>query len=331
MSGTYELDQAVGANARIIMAKESDWGVASATSNYKQLNVLPGETLDIGLATYRSNVVRQDHMRNKSVRGTQRPGGGLPLELGPRGVSQLLYSALGNKTSTTGAGPYVHVLKGLTASNKLPMFSLEKGFLDLATPTYYQFLGCRVNAFSIDFNIDAIPLVNFDILCRQLVESTTTILSGSATDQTYDPFTSVQVTVYEGSSLTALGTCEQLTLTVANNLDGGSFALGSNYRKNLLLGQRMVGVSGVFKFTDTSLYDKAISGTDTKVQISVSDGTYGMDFLLPNVDLYPNGSTPKITREGALSIPLIGEAAKDGTEGTDIKVTITSPESTIDS
>lgn len=329
MSGTYELDQATGAGSRIIMAKESDWGVASLSSNYKQLNVIPGETLDLGLATYRSNVLRNDHMRNKSVRGTQRPGGGLPQELAPRGQSQLLYSLLGNLTGTSGAGPYVHTIKGQTSGNKLPMFSLEKGFLDLATPEYYSFLGCRVNGCTIDFSVDQVPICNFDIVCRSAAKSTNSILVSTAVDQTYDPFTSVQVTVYEGSSLTALGTCEQLTLTVMNSLDGGSFALGSNYRKNLLLGQRAVTVSGVFKFTDGSLYDKAVNGTDSKVQISVSDGTYGMDFLLPNIDWYPNGTTPKLARDGALSIPMMGEAVKDNSEATDIKLTITSPESVI--
>lgn len=326
MAGTYELDQGTGAGARIIMAKESDWGVASATANYKQLNVIPGESLDIGLVNYRSGVIRSDHMRNRSVRGTQRPGGGLPQELAPLGQAQLFYSALGRVVSSTGG---THILKGLQSSNQLPMFSLEKGFSDLATPEYYKFLGCRVNAFSIDFNVDAIPLVNFDIMCREAGKSGTSILSGTATDQTSDPFTSVQVSVYEGASVALIGTCEQLTLTVANNLAGGSFALGSNYRKNLLLGQRMVGFSGMFKFTDGSLYAKAVAGTDTAIEIIVSDGTNSYDFFLPSCEFFPNGTSPKINTDGALSIPLSGEALKDATQDTDIKITIVNSESTI--
>lgn len=325
-----EIAQATGSLTRMIMAKEGvDWGVASAASNYKQLNVIPGESLDINLAVYESRVIRPDRMANKAVRGTQRPGGVIPQELSPLGQAQMFYALLGNLVSTTGSGPYTHILKGIANTSKLPSYSIEKGFLDLDTPTYQAWLGSRFDAATIDFNIDAMVQCNFSVLSRAVTTpSTTSILAGSATDQTCDPFTGVQVTISEGTSLVALGTAQQLQLSINNNHYANNFGLGSNYRANMKAGTRRTSVTGTFMFNDYSLYTKALDGTDTKINIVVSDGTNSYTFLLPNVDLYPNGMTPKIV-DGPITVSLMGMAAKDSVEGTDIKLTIVNSESSI--
>lgn len=324
---TYEIDQATGARTRILMAKETLWGNVSTSANFKSLNVLAGETLDENTVVYGSNVIRSDRMRNKDVRGTQRPGGGLPFELAPKGVSQFLWHLLGGSVVTAGSGPYTHTIKGATS---LPQgFSLEKGFLDLATPEYFLFTGCRVNAMSLNFSVDQIVSGAFDILARAVTGSATSALVSTAADLTYDPFTSVQVTLYEGSSLVPIGTAQSLALTITNNLVD-AFVLGSNFRANLKPGQRNTRFSGVFLFNNTDLYDKALDGTDTKLQITCSDGTYSVDFYMGNVDLLPSGSLPKISTDGPLVMPINGIAAKDDVEGTDIKITLVSPEATID-
>jgi hypothetical protein len=103
MTATYEIPQATGASAQIIYCKESDWGVSPA-SGYRKLNVVAGESLDDSIQTYQSQVIRADRMRNPTVRGTRRPGGSLPIELAPQGISQFIWHVLGSDPVVT-AGP----------------------------------------------------------------------------------------------------------------------------------------------------------------------------------------------------------------------------------
>jgi hypothetical protein len=326
----YEKAQATGTQSQLLMALEADWGVASTTTNYKALPVLPGETLDQAIAIYRSNVINTTRTRNPSVRGTQGPGGAIPQELAPRGQSQLIYHLLGGTPSTSGSGPYIHIVKAATS---LPTgFSIEKGFLDLGTPNYFAGLGGRVDSAEFNFAVNAVALATFNVMFREMTSSTTSIASGhgTPTDQTSDPFTSVQVTVYEGSSLVVLATANRLRLQVQNQLKGDNYVLGSNFRANLKPGSRITTFDGDFLFDSVSLYNKAVNGTATKLQISISNGTYGIDFLLPAAKFIPNNSTPKISTDGPLNITLNGEGTYDSGQATDIKATITSPEATID-
>ena len=96
----YEVPQATGAQTQIIYCKETDWGV-SPTTGYKKLNIVGGETLDDSVSTYESGVIRPDRMRNPTVRGTRRPGGSLPLEMAPKGISQFLWHLLGGDVTVT--------------------------------------------------------------------------------------------------------------------------------------------------------------------------------------------------------------------------------------
>ncbi len=333
MIGTYEVSQATGARSRIVTAAETDWGVVNASPNWKYLNVIAGEGLDENIAIYRSNVIRRDRMMNQSQRGSTRPGGALPFELAPMGVSQLMYHLLHRKTSTTGAGPYVHVLKGDDGTAGVPRgFTIEKGFLDLPTPEYAGILGARVASMSLAFNVDAMATGSFQILGRQWYSSTTSLVGASTPDDlTADPFTSVQcsMSVYESSSSVLLGTAKTLSLNIDNHYTGDNNVLGSRYLANLKPGTREITASGTFIFDSRYLYDKAVNGTATKLQMTVWNGTYGFDFLLPNFEFVPNNSSPKINRDGGLDIDLGGMAAKSTSDATDIIVTITSPEADI--
>lgn len=339
MPGTYEIAQATGALTQMMLAKESDWGVASPSQNYHRMNIVPGESLDINLAVYESRVIRGDRMANKSVRGTQRPGGVIPQELAPRGQAGLLYGLLGwhVTTASLGGGLYSHILRGANDISLLPSFTIEKGFLDPdlngGSPQYQAWLGSRVNGVTVDFNVDSQALCNFDILSRECTDfSPASIVQGTPTEHLIDPFTSVQITLYEGASsgsLDAIGSCSQLQLAVTNNMYANNFVLGSNYRANLKAGTRRVSFNGVFLFNDVRLYNKAIDGDDTIIQITLDDGTYSHDILLPNVDLYPNGISPKISTDGPLTLNMMGMSTKHATMETDIQWTIVNNQSSI--
>lgn len=338
MIGTYEQPQASGSLTQILIANETDWGVKHASPAVKSLPIVPGETADLNLALYQSRVINPHRSRNRSVRGTQLPGGTIPFDLAHIGQAEFLYHLLGYRVSTTGANPYTHTLrKWGGATSRLagpwpPGFTLEKGFLDLQTQKFFQFYGCRINSMLLNFNVNAVAQGSVDFLARSMTPSPTDasiFAADSPTDiGTADPFTSVQISVYEGSSLALLGTCESLSLQMTNNMSS-ALVLGSNYRANIKPGDFVVTGGGSFLFGDEVLYEKAINGTDSKIQITCSNGTYSIDFLMPDVELLPNGSVPKINTPGGLSIPISFEALYDSVTQTEITVTIINNQSSI--
>jgi hypothetical protein len=329
-----EVEQASGAGSRICMAKEANWGVLNPSANWKFLNVVGGEGLDENLTIYRSEVIRRDGMMNRSVRGSTRPGGPLPFELAPLGVNQHLYHLFGwhVSTSAAGGGIYVHTLKGDARNVTLPAgFTIEKGFTDLVVPDYAGIKGGRVASMNLGLNVDSAPRGTFQIEGREWYHSTTSLVSGTPTDLTSDPFTSVDVdiSIYESTSAVLLGTVKNATLDVNRNLITDNNVLGTKFRANLKPGTRMTTFGGTFIFDSFYLYDKAIAGTGTKVVIDISDGTYSHNITLPNFEFEPNNSSPKITSGGPLEIPLSGLAAKDTSTGTDIVWVITTTEAVI--
>jgi hypothetical protein len=334
--GYYERDQATGARTRIITAAEADWAVLNPSANWKALNVVGGESLNINIATYGSNVIRSDGAPVKPSRGTHAVGGGLPFELAPTGQAQLFRHLFGGTVVTTplGGSPakYSHVL---TASNTLaPGFTAEKGFLEgLSAADYQAWFGCRVNGMNMALNVNQMVSGSFDILARHTVVGGSTSLCSpivTPTDLTADSFTSVQATVYEGSSLVPLATANAWNFAFGRNLRAGNYVLGSNYVANLKPGRRSVSGSGTFLFDSRTLYNKAIDGTDTAIQIVVSNGVYSYTFDIPNVDFLPSNPAPTITSDGNIEISLGWTAAYAASIGAEIKCTIVSPEATID-
>jgi hypothetical protein len=225
------------------------------------------------------------------------------------------------------------VVKGGTS---LPMgFNLEKGFLDAAQ--YFAFYGCRVNRFDLNLATDRIVDAAFDIIMREARPASSSsinavVASGQASVQspsapTDPPYVSAQCAIYEGSSLTLLGTARTLRLTIDNQLyaDNG-FVLGSNLRQNLKPGTRLTTFSGTFMFQDASLYNEAVNGTATKLRILMTSGAYSHQFDLPAAQFLPNNTTPKIHDDGPLSIDCNGEANPDPSTGSDIKLTIITAE-----
>jgi hypothetical protein len=325
-----EVNQATGARSRIIYCKEAVWGTASVTAaDYREHLLVGGETLDDNIQTYRSAVIRSDRMRNRTVRGTRRPGGGLPFELSAKGISHFIWHALGDNT-TTGVGPYTHEIKGFTS---LPVgFTLEKGFLDLTVPQYMALKGCRIAGMNINMGVDQIVSGSFDIMARESSTSGVTLSAEGVAIEAPDalPFTSVQAVLSKDG--VAVSVCQSLSINLSNGLYGDTgFVIGSNYRANLKPGTREVTGNAVFLFDNMDFYNAAVAGTDMELEIVCTDASsHSVTILLPKVQLLPNNSSPKIANDGPLVIPANFEALKDDTEGTDIVITIVNDEASIE-
>jgi hypothetical protein len=324
-----ETAQATGARSRIIYCKEATWGTAP-TSGYRELLLVGGESLNSNVAIYRSAIIRSDRMKHRSVRGTHRPGGSIPFELTARGLAFMFWHALGGTPTTTGptSGLYTHVLAG---SNALPTgFTLEKGFLDLTTPMYEVYKGCRVNTFNLNFGVDAMVGGAFSIEAREAALSSTSVTSSSVVSQPdVSPITSVEAVLSKDG--VQLATCTNLGLNFTNNLyvDNG-FVLGSNYRVNLKPGDRDVDGSATFLFENSDFYDLAINGDIVDLQIVCTDSnSHSVTIDLDEVQLLPNDTSPKIENDGPLYVNANFESLKDSVTGTNITVTFVNDETVV--
>lgn len=330
-----ETAQSIGALTNVICARETSWGVVNGSPTWRALRLLGGLQLQPGIQIYASREIRPDRMSNRDVLGTQRPFGTVPFELSPQGWNNFFYDLLGGTVTTTGAGPYTHVLKGSVA---LPVgFTMEQQHLDQSggDNPYYGFLGGRVDTVDLSMNIDQVVTGTMAALFREaMAPAGSSMNSGSApTAPTDDPYTSTQVAVYEGSSLTLLGIAEQANLRISNGLtnfrDRG-FILGTNLAANLKPGTRSVTGSLRLKFQNSSFVTKAKTAASTKLRFLMSNGTYSAQFDIGTAEILPvDGSWPSIADDGPISINVNFKAQKDTTNGTDIKATLIVPESSI--
>lgn len=230
--------------------------------------------------------------------------------------------------SDTSGSVYTHVIKG---SVSLPTgFTLEKQFNDIGV--FIPFYGNRVDKVSLNYGIDKMVDGVWSLMARQAGDpSDTSLNSGAApTSATDAPFTSAQAQLYEGSSLTLLGTGRQLTVDILNNYDGKKgLIIGDVYRQNLKPGTRRSSISGKFMFDSKSLYQEATQGRNTKFRILANNGVYSVQIDFPKFRFLPSGTTPKATDQANLEIDVRGEGLPETVSGTDVIVTTQSPEASI--
>ncbi len=198
--------------------------------------------------------------------------------------------ALLGAPSTSGIGdPYTHVFKPGTT---IPSMVLESGFTDITK--YLKFNGVKVNKMSLDFAPDVELVGKVDLMGAKETPSATAY---DATPEalTFTRFQAKELALKEGGSIIAY--VQAVTLDISNELDGDSFVIaGGGIRGGLSEGDCLV--SGRIKvlFQDLTLYNKAVNGTESSLEITLTTGTHSLVLLVPEL-LYERQS-PSIVKGG---------------------------------
>lgn len=237
--------------------------------------------------------------------GNQDVSGSVVAKLNAKWMVYWLKHLLGNN-ATTGSNPYTHTL---TAAALPEGFEIEVDYGAAAGNSRYElYKGLRINQANFTFPVSGFATVSFDFV------GATSTLSASPADATvtdvgHEPFNGHEIALTEGGS--ALATCTQLTMTVANNLETGdtSYALGSGgVRNSLEEGKCRITINGMFKFDNDALLQKAKNATETSLIITVSRGTglgssgnESITFTLPQFKYEPTSA--EIRRNGPVLIP----------------------------
>ncbi|HHT9124272.1 MAG TPA: phage tail tube protein [Candidatus Brocadiia bacterium] len=314
------MTQAKGCNVQLIFCEETTWGTTPASPICR---VLPftREGLATDVDTFSSARIKvDDRVVTDIKRGNKNIGGPVDFEL-DLSFHRLFKHVLG-EASTTGSGPYTHVIKGgsaLTAG-----LSIEKGFTDMAK--YLVYRGMRVDTLSLKFSEDGYITGTFNFLGRYegggmgsgSGSGSSVSISTSPIDESKSPFTSYEAAVEEGGS--TIGIVKEAKLEIRNNLQADGFVLGSGSRASAIEGLREVTGRLAILFEDLTYYNKFINGTESSLKFTMTRGSYFVEILIPRI-VYAGASPIIVEGPGPLRVTLPFKAKKDIVEGTDIKVT----------
>ena len=195
--------------------------------------------------------------------------GNVSTELAPY-MTRLFKHMLGACVLTGGGAPYTYTFKVAA----LPAgMTVEKQFTDIGK--YFRYDGCKVASWRLSGSAGAISPLELTLMGA--VETVAAYpWDGDPTTYTHHPFTSFKAYVKYGGGPTTLGTVTEFSLEGNNNLDGSSYVIDSTgMRYSIPSGKVSVTGSITCLFEDTTLYDLAKAGTETKLIFELwhGDGT----------------------------------------------------------
>lgn len=261
--------QAKGSRTKIIYDVEETF----KTPPTANAHVMPfvSETLKMSRNLIDSNTLRGSRNPRQPAIGNQEVAGDITVEFDPY-MGRMLYNALGT-FSTRGASPYSHTF---TVSDLPPGMFVEKGFLNLDTPQYFKYYGCKVNSVKWSFKPEGYIDTTFSLMGASMTVTGTSFQTyptdyTSTTTSYGGGFTGFECTLKEGG--TSFGIVTALELTIENNLDGTVFVIdGTGTRYSMPEGLVKVSGTATALFDDMAKFNKALTNTSTSLQITLKHG-----------------------------------------------------------
>jgi len=251
------------------------------------------------------------------ISGNRDVSGGIVLPVDANAMWYWLQMMFGDPT-TTGTGPYVHTFD---IGSSQPAYSLETQFTDLATDIFYQYLGCKVNNWSMNLGGDGELVCNLDIVGMSESQAASSF-DGSPTAVSIDRLDNFEASMTEGGG--AISNVTEVSFAINFGLDTGVYVIGgSGVRAEPPEG--IIGVSGSIKtlFEDDSLLDKAMNGTESSLIITIEKSA-SSKLVIEFNELQYARNTPAIPGPQGLLVELDFQAYYDDHgDGSAIVVALT--------
>lgn len=272
---------------------------------------------------------KQTLITPSTITGTRNPvspgmgqiaiSGNLELPLETRSIGYILKGLFGAPTSTADTNDttlYHHVFK---VSDSQPAMTIEKGFPDIGE--FYQYTGCKVSKLSFSAEVGNNEATYTADMVGKGESLATTSLSATATMLSILRLNNFNATVKQGGSV--LGNCTKLTLDVDAGLDTDGYVLdGSAEVDDIPEGILAISGTATTKFTDATLYNLAVNGTSTSLELVYASGKHILDILLPEVQL--ERQAPEITGSKGITADVSYQAFHNtDSENSAIIVTLT--------
>lgn len=319
--------QAKGSMSQVTIQKETTFGVAPVTPN-AQLLYYSSCSLALDRGQEQDDTLRGSRNPVKAARGKDEVSGDLSCNMQAYN-GLLLLGLLGEVTTTGASSPYTHVF---TVGDSLPSFLIEKGFADIGQ--YFRYLGCKIGSMKVSFTPFGSQKMTFSIMGAQEVANSTAF-DTTPTDLTYEPFDGYALgTLQEGG--VSIADITGVDLEISNDLDGDQYLLGGTGRR-ADIPEGTVAVTGTLKarFSNLTLYTKAINGTESSLKLIFSNGTgagtsgnESLEFFIPELTFTPKSPPVSGPKGIIVELPFVAYY-KDGSVSSAILITLKSPTATI--
>lgn len=275
--------QAKGMEAQVL------GGVKEATYNTHP-NVANGSTIKLPVIypvalnasrnLIKSNVIRGRRDSYKPYQGNMDLNGTLNVPLDLINIGYWLQMMFGDPTTTGNSAPYTHVFD---VPDSLDSWVIELGYTDIAQ--YFRYNGIKASSMGFSFGGDGEMQVSVGLVgSGSEAIATTAMDGGTPTTQTFTPFYFSQAAIKEGGS--TIATVSSCNFTIDNGLGTGAenYLIGGGGARGILTaGECMVTGTLSAVFENVTLYNKAVAGTESSIQITVTNGAYSLDLLLGEI------------------------------------------------
>lgn len=306
------MTQAIGRASRLVGGFEATYG---ATPAVPTCVVLP----------FISNGIKsqQNQTGSEVITGTRDPvepslgnvkvAGPVVVPVDVTAIGYWLKSLFGAPTSA-GTATCTHVFT--TRATSVPSMILDTQHTDIGV--YRLNNGCKVASLSMSVGGDGELTASIDVIGSKETISATAV--ATATTISLTKFNNFQAAIKEGGSTVA--NCTAVDFKIEAGLDDTGYVIGGGG----FLGQLPEGmyqITGNVKafFENATLLNKAINGTESSLQITLTNGVYSLDILFSELKYGRN--SPSIDNSKGILIDLPFTAYyQDDAGNTACKVTL---------
>jgi hypothetical protein len=307
---------AQGARSRLSVAAEAGFGALPTSPAFSTLPYR-SHSLDLTKERVTGSDILSDRMQSVDRHGNRAVGGSVEVDLRRGDYDLLLESAFFNSFDTND-----HLTVGTT-----PRFlRFEDAALDITQ--FRQFSGCLVNTATISIAPNQMVQATFDIVGRNMTQTTATQGSPSAPG-VFEPFDSFNGSLLEGGIGTADGICivSALTFNISNDVSPAHVILcegNKDQAAQMQFGMATVEGTMTVYYEDAALINKFLNETETSLSVTVDDptGANGYTFYMPRIKY--NGASVPVSNMQSRFIELPFVALKSASAGYNLRLTRTS-------
>lgn len=255
--------------------------------------------------------------------GNKTIAGDVQLELYEQSIGTLLKHCLG-ATSTSGSGPYAHVLTpaSLTGLGLTQQF----GRPDVGgTVRSFTYAGTKIASWELA--VEAGQIGTLGLSCVGTVAETTgtALASASYAAQATRPFTAIEATVFTigGASTNIKG----FKLSGDNGLDVDRRFLGSALPAQPLEAEPRTYEGELnLEFSSLTDYERFTGGTEADIAVTLSNGVESLAIV---AHARFDGTTPTVGGRGLVMLDMPFKCVGDGSDADALTITYTSDDATV--
>lgn len=310
--------QAQGSEAQTLIGFESNYGETPGSPSMYKVPIITNN-VESEQNLNEDETIRDSKNPAKPTRGNINVSGDVEFYIDKANIGLWLKALFGAPTTTDDGDDGLDVEHVYKISSGQPSLFMEKGFTDIAS--YHVFNGLKVSNFSTEFGGEGDVRGTVSLIGAKETPDTSSIAS-SPTELAYDKYSQFEASIQEGGSDIAIVTNTSLEIDFDLDDNEENYPIGNQGVR----GQLPEGIANITGnltawFTDQSLLDKAINGTESSLKFTLTKSSHSLEFYIPEVMF--EQTTPPIDGPQGVMIELPYRAyMEDNAENTALKTTL---------